>query len=52
MVIVWCLLAAMNGYYAIRNYPHPMCFMSAAFCLWMLYYVAQDLTKRFHNSEE
>ena len=33
---VYCFLAAVNGYYAVVNWPNPMSIVSAALCLWMV----------------
>ena len=34
--LIFCLLAALNGYFAVINWPGPWSVLSAAFCLWMI----------------
>jgi hypothetical protein len=37
MVIVWCILLAFNGYFAVANWPSPFCAFSGALAIWSLY---------------
>lgn len=36
MTGLYCFLAAINGYFAVKEWPSPISVVSAGVCLWMV----------------